>query len=234
MDPTEFLSARARSEPPARRPWVTLSYAQTLDGSLAASRDRRLAISSPEAEALTHRLRAQHDAVLVGIGTVLADDPRLTVRHTPGPSPRPVILDSRLRTPEGAHVWEHPLRPWFAVARPGPERTPHLRQRGAEVLEITSTDRGLDLFTVLEELRRRGVRRLMVEGGPTVLTSFLRSRLADWMVVTVAPRLLAGVRLAGASAGDGFAVHLQSGGWRSYGADTVVWGEAAWGATQPA
>ena len=98
----------------AGRPVVTLSYAQSLDGSIAARRGFPLQISGTESAQLTHQLRAVHDAILVGIGTVLADDPHLTVRHAQGKDPQPVVLDSQLRFPLGAKLLRE-RSPWIAT-----------------------------------------------------------------------------------------------------------------------
>ena len=104
----EESSARLFAE---RRPLVTLSYAQSLDGSIARERGKPLALSGPESMRLTHQLRAAHDAILVGIGTVLADDPQLTVRLVEGKSPIPVILDSRLAISPTARLFQNPKKP---------------------------------------------------------------------------------------------------------------------------
>ncbi|MBN2641694.1 MAG: RibD family protein, partial [Victivallales bacterium] len=96
------------------RPLVTLAWAQSLDGSIARKSGERLAISGPEATAMTHALRAEHDTILVGIGTVLADDPRLDVRLAPGPSPLPLVLDPTLRTPADSRlVARTDRKPWL-------------------------------------------------------------------------------------------------------------------------
>ena len=103
------------------RPLVTLSYAQSLDGCIAARAGERLALSGPESMQLTHQFRAAHNAILVGIGTVLADNPRLTVRLVQGQDPQPVVLDSHLRIPLEASLLHNSRRPWIACledARP--------------------------------------------------------------------------------------------------------------------
>lgn len=189
---------------PAGRPFVTLSWAQTLDGSIAAKRGERLRISGPESMAMTHGLRSMHDAILVGINTVLADDPRLTVRLVEGPSPRPVVLDSALRLPLGCRlVAEAPLKPWVLYAAgsgPGDaaqdpggleERRRALESAGCVCLEAGS-GRRVELGPALAALAARGVRSLMAEGGGLVLRSFVESGLVDRYVITVAPVLAHG------------------------------------------
>jgi len=195
------LGVAARAGGGGPRPFVTLSWAQSLDGSIALEPGRGCALSGEESLALTHAVRAAHDAILVGIGTLLADDPRLSVRHWMGRSPAPVVLDSRLRTPPTARVLAAgPDRVVRIVctsaadeARIGP-----LEQRGASVLRLPAQDNGwVELPALLDSLGQAGVRRLMVEGGARVLTSFLRARLGDYAVVTVAPRLLGGLPVVG-------------------------------------
>lgn len=116
-DVLKATNARLSAAAPADRPFVTLSYAQSLDGSIALGDGRPLALSSPPSLFRTHALRARHDGLLVGVGTILTDDPRLTVRHAAGPNPRPVILDTQLRTPLPARVFANPSRPWFEIGR---------------------------------------------------------------------------------------------------------------------
>ncbi len=184
------------------RPFVTLAWAQSIDGSIALAPGRGLPLSGSESLALTHAVRAAHDAILVGIETVLADDPQLSVRHWPGRSPAPVVLDSRLRTPPDARV----------LARPGVDRVVHiactegadavraapLAARGARVLRLPAWSNGwVDLEALLAALAGAGVQRLMVEGGARVLTSFLRAGLGDYALVTLAPRLVGGLAALG-------------------------------------
>ena len=98
-------------------PFVTLAYAQSLDGSIAAYPGVPLAISGPVSMGITHRLRARHQAILVGIGTVLADDPRLNVRLVPGKNPQPVVLDNQLRFPLKARLLQGEKKPWIMTSK---------------------------------------------------------------------------------------------------------------------
>lgn len=233
----------------AGRPFVTLSWAQTLDGSIAATRGERLRISGPESMAMTHGLRSLHDAILVGINTVLADDPRLSVRLVEGPSPRPIVLDSALRLPLSSRlVAEAPLKPWVFYAAgsdPGDEeagglagleaRRRALESAGCACLEAGSGGR-VGLGPALTALTARGVRSLMVEGGGLVLRSFVEAGFVDRYVITIAPVLAHGYnpfsltvdapppRVAGPSA---TAAALRYVAQLRYGADLVVVAEPA-------
>ncbi|MBM2842777.1 MAG: RibD family protein, partial [Anaerolineales bacterium] len=110
-DVLKATDARLSAKSAADRPFITLSYAQSLDGSIALPDGRPLALSSPPSLFRTHALRARHDGVLVGVGTILADDPQLTVRHAAGPNPQPIVLDTGLRTPLPARILSNPRRP---------------------------------------------------------------------------------------------------------------------------
>lgn len=216
---------------PNGRPRVTLSYATSLDGSLALEPGRPLALSGPTALDLTHALRAAHDALLVGVGTLLADDPRLTVRRAPGPQPQPVVLDRVLRTPPAARLFDHPRRPWLACApQADTARKAALTARGARLLELPPDARGgLDLAALLQRLHAEGVRTLMVEGGARVLTSFLRAGLADRLALTLAPRLAGGLRAVGPLAAAGHAPpRLAQARWLAAGDDMLVLAELSW------
>ena len=229
-DPLEALAERRTSRPaPAGRPFVTLAYAQSLDGSIAAPDGRPLALSSPDSLLQTHRLRAGHDGLLVGIGTVLADDPRLTVRLVPGDQPQPVIVDTHLRTPVAARIFGHPRRPWIGAAEPfAAEPSRDLRTAGAELLGVRlQPDGRLDLAELLEILVGRGLSSLLVEGGSRILHSFLSDHLVDWVVVTVAPRFVAG-RPALIGAPNGGLPGLRPAGMTACGPDFLLWGEPSW------
>lgn len=188
------LIEAANSEP--GRPLVSLCFAQSLDGCIAWRRGQPTALSGPESSRMTHRLRAAHDAILAGVGTILADDPLLTARLAEGENPQPVILDSRLRTPlEARLLRDNPRRVWIACTpAAAPARRMALEERGATVIPLAAGPDGrVDLPSLLACLHERGVRRLMVEGGASVITSFLAQGLVDWVVLTVAPVFLGGL-----------------------------------------
>jgi GTP cyclohydrolase II len=216
-----------RGEPPGERPFITLSYAQSLDGSIAARDGRPLALSSPPSLFRSHALRARHDGLLVGVGTIVTDDPQLTVRHAPGPNPQPVVLDTHLRTPAPARVLKHPRPPWLvAEAQVSPARKAPLLAAGARVLDADRREDGLlSLPSVLAALRQQGLRSVMVEGGSTVIRSFLEARLVDWVVLTVAPVFVGGRAVL--SPGNGVLPGLRLLGWEASGPDLIVWGELA-------
>lgn len=205
-------------------PWVTLSYAQSLDGSLTQRRGQPTALSGPETLQLTHQLRAWHQALLVGIDTVLADDPQLTVRLVEGPQPQPVVLDSRLRFPLQARLWEHPRGIWLVTTPQGaaqPQRRV-LEERGARVWVVSSDPQGrVSLPDMLAVLAGQGIATVMVEGGARVITAFLQQRLAHALVVTVVPRVLAGLRVPEGKLPH--EVRLQESYWQPLGRDVVLW-----------
>ena len=211
------------------RPLVTVSYAQSLDGSLAARSGQPLAISGAESMRMTHALRAAHDAILVGIGTLLADDPQLTVRLVEGKQPQPVVLDSKLRTPLTARLLEHPKGLWIAAAQGTSEaRQSALRDKGAQILLLPVDETGgVNLAALLQELARRGVCSLMVEGGAGVIGSFLQSGLVEQVIVTIAPRLVGGLHLHMQDQLQGWSSALSEVGFARLGEDLIVFGRPA-------
>jgi diaminohydroxyphosphoribosylaminopyrimidine deaminase/5-amino-6-(5-phosphoribosylamino)uracil reductase len=175
-------------------PWVTLKFAESLDGRIATATGNARWISSPESRRLAHRLRARHDAILAGIGTVLADDPELTVRLVRGRNPLRIVLDSHLRVPLTARVLgEQPTAGTIVATAAGadPAKAAALQERGIEVMTLAADGHGrLDLKALLAALGQRDVTSLLVEGGAEVLTSFLRQGLADKIVAFIAPKLI--------------------------------------------
>ncbi len=176
------------------RPLVTLKFAQTLDGRIAtASGDSRW-VSSEAFRKMAHRLRAVNDAVLVGIDTVLADNPQLTVRLVRGRNPARIILDSRLRIPLDGEIIRTRRAASVIIATTAQadrEKISRLRELGIEILEVNpDKSGGIDLKHLLQELGQRNISSLLVEGGGKVITSFLRQKLADRVVIAMAPKIL--------------------------------------------
>jgi len=190
-----WLGQATEHQARAGRPLVSLCYAQSLDGSIGKGGDGTLALSGSESLALTHRLRAAHDAILVGIGTILADAPSLTVRYTTGKNPQPVILDSSLRFPPNAKILQaNPVRPWIATTLPSSaESCQKMEQMGLKIMHLPSQQSRISLPDLLDELAKRGVKSLMVEGGAQVIAAFLRQGLADLLCITIAPRFVGGL-----------------------------------------
>jgi diaminohydroxyphosphoribosylaminopyrimidine deaminase/5-amino-6-(5-phosphoribosylamino)uracil reductase len=175
-------------------PYVTLKWAQTLDGRIAGAGGSTTRISSPPSLKLAHKLRATHDAILVGVNTVLKDDPALTTRLVKGRNPLRVILDSRLRIPLDAKVLKDQDKAKTLLAT-----TPHapapklaaLGKKGVEVLTVPPDKEGrIDLKKLLKALGKKDVSSLLVEGGAAVITSFLGLDLGDKLVVIIAPKIL--------------------------------------------
>jgi len=177
------------------RPLVTLSYAQSLDGCITFQRGQPLALSGDASLAFTHQLRAAHQSILVGIGTILADNPRLNVRLATGQDPQPVVLDSRLCFPQSCKLLNSGRQPWIAhTPHASQERRTALETAGARLLEVPEDDHHqIHLPNLLGQLATLGVDSLMVEGGARVITSFLAARLVDQVILTIAPRFLGGL-----------------------------------------
>jgi GTP cyclohydrolase II len=180
---------RRRGAPPS----VTVHYAQTIDGRIASRTGDARWVSGEQSLRFAHELRASHDAVLVGIGTVLQDDPRLTVRLVPGRSPTRVVIDSRLRIPSGASVLrDRTSRTIVATTRAASSSdVQRVRAAGAEVLVgPDGADGRLDLAGVLGRLGSRGIASVLIEGGSGIITSALAGGLVDRLSVCIAPKVL--------------------------------------------
>ncbi|WP_211365369.1 RibD family protein [Polyangium fumosum] len=183
--------------PPRSRPWVTVHFAQSLDGRIATSTGDSRWISGQETTRFAHALRAAADAVLVGSGTALADDPLLTVRHVPGKQPLRVVLDTRGRVPPAAQLFRDATTRTLHVTRQASRATlpSHVE---CCALPVATNGEGIHLDALLGALAERGTRELLVEGGRGVITSFLREGLVDRLVVTVAPLVIgAGIEAVG-------------------------------------
>ena len=214
------------------RPLVTVSYAQSVDGSIASRAREQLLLSSSQSLVLTHRIRAACDAVVIGINTLLADNPLLTVRLAAGPSPQPIVLDTNLRMPLQARLLDRPdLRCWVACAHDSdPERAAALEGRGAVLLRCQRDRHGrVDLPSLLALLGARGIRSIMVEGGAEVISSFIEARLVDQLIITIAPRLVGGLPvLDRPAARNGSRLQLESVVYQACGPDIILWAQPHW------
>lgn len=208
----------------SERPFVTLSYAQSLDGSIALRCDEPLALSGEESLRLTHQLRSMHDGILVGIGTVLSDDPQLTVRHWIGHNPQPIVLDSQLRIPAKARLCCLPDKRCWVLTTVDDQGTV------IEGLEITALQGNADgrvcLQRALKLLWSRGIKSLMVEGGASVISAFLKARLVDALVLTITPQFVGGYKAVTGLGNQSRATFPQLNPFFSerLGNDLIVWG----------
>lgn len=234
MDFIETWFAKAQTDRgKPKRPLVSLCYAQSLDGSLTAQPGKPTILSGPESSKLTHWLRANHDAILVGIGTVKADNPRLTVRLVEGSNPQPVVLDKHLETPLDAYlIRDHPTPAWIATSSQGLSKAKELEAfANLRLLELPLDQENLlSLPVLLECLGDLGIQRLMVEGGAKVITNFLAQRLVDQVILTIAPRVTGGLHIAdgfstaGVSSQDQLKIELKEVEYHRLGEDLIVLG----------
>jgi diaminohydroxyphosphoribosylaminopyrimidine deaminase/5-amino-6-(5-phosphoribosylamino)uracil reductase len=178
--------------------WVILKWAQSIDGKVAWA-DRTTGrgwISGEESRKDVHKLRRRVQGVLVGIGTVLADDPLLTARPGKGKKPIRIVLDSHLKVPADCKLLATTIKaPVLIVTsseavRANPLVAEKIAQKGAELLAVPVEQNKCDINFLMDELSKRSIGQLLVEGGPTVITSFLKKQLADEIVVYIAPKIL--------------------------------------------
>lgn len=180
-----------------RIPFITLKAALSLDGKMAAASGDSRWISCPESRYFVQNLRAEHDAILVGVNTILRDDPELTLRleETSGKKWNRVVLDTQLRIPVEARLLQNPRGGRviiFAGTEIPEDRARQLKQKGAEIIQVPAANGQVDLRAVLEELGRREIASVLVEGGAGVLTSFIQQKLADKVYFFLAPRFIGG------------------------------------------
>ncbi len=178
-------------------PFVTLKMCESLDGRIAGGDGRSEGLGSEEELSFVHSLRADYDAVLVGAGTVLADDPRLTVRKVRGRNPHRIVVDSRLSVPSGARVFrkERDARVFVAAVKGVPgSRVRALRARGADVWLLPGKDGRVSLRSLLARAGSHAIQSMLVEGGAEVASSLLRQGLVDKVYVAVVPKILGGAR----------------------------------------
>jgi len=182
---------------------IILSYAQSIDGKIATVTGDSQWISGPQSLELAHELRRDCQAILVGIGTVLKDNPVLSCRHATGCRDQPlrIILDSKLRTPLAAKVLQELNRQptLIACSQTADQcKKQALIDHGVQICELPSNQHGLDLSQLVVELESRGIISMFVEGGQSVITSFLASRLITEAWIVIAPLYIgAGIAAVG-------------------------------------
>jgi diaminohydroxyphosphoribosylaminopyrimidine deaminase/5-amino-6-(5-phosphoribosylamino)uracil reductase len=180
------------------RCWTILKWAQSIDGKLAYTGKTAgdTWISNEQSRKDAHKLRRRVQAILVGINTVLADDPLLTPRPPKGKNPTRIVLDSRLRIPLDCQLLDTAEETPVLIAadkhavHANPQKAADITAKAAEVLTCPCTQGQLDLHFLLAELSKRRITQLLVEGGPTVLTSFLTAQLADEICIYITPKIL--------------------------------------------
>jgi diaminohydroxyphosphoribosylaminopyrimidine deaminase/5-amino-6-(5-phosphoribosylamino)uracil reductase len=214
-------------------PYVTLKLALSLDGRIATRTGASKWVTGPEARARVHQLRAQHDAVIVGIGTAIADDPRLTVRDAPGHSPLRVVFDTKLRLPLAARLVQtaREVPTWVMCTADAPSTAEEaLVERGVEVLRAPSSAEGrIDALAALKALAARGVVTAMIEGGAELAGSVLAGTVIDELHCFIAPILLGPRGRPGAVDWAGPATPAEAPciaepQWEVCGVDAHVWG----------
>ncbi len=163
---------------------VVAQLGQTLDGRIATPTGKSKYINGDAALDHLHRLRAQVDAVMVGVGTIVADDPSLTVRRVTGDHPARVVIDPRGRMPEGAACLRDGMAPVLVITTPG-GRVP----KGAERIEIAAVDDTIPPAAIVSALEARGLPRVLLEGGADTLSRFLGAGSVDFLHILVAPMI---------------------------------------------
>jgi len=192
------------------RPFVIAKIAQSLDGRIATHTGQSQWITGKEARAEGHRLRGEVDGIVVGVGTVLADDPRLTCRAARGRDPVRIILDTRARTPAKAQVIRvakgSNAPTWIVVGSEAPKAKLRALEKAGARLLVAKTKRGrIDPKRLMTQLAEQQLLSLLVEGGPTLLGSLFDAGLVDKVHAFVAPALIGGVAAPGSVGGKGVA-----------------------------
>jgi diaminohydroxyphosphoribosylaminopyrimidine deaminase/5-amino-6-(5-phosphoribosylamino)uracil reductase len=188
-----------------KEPFVILKVAATFDGKIATRRGDSKWISNEASRRIVHRFRDQVDGIVVGIGTILKDDPLLTARIKKGRDPFRIILDSRLRIPEEAKVIENsPSKTIIATTEVAPrDKAERLEKKGVRILVLDSKQGRVNLRSCLSRLGEMGMMSLMVEGGSQVNGSFLDEGLVDRLLLFLSPKLIGDSKAIGIFGGNG-------------------------------
>jgi diaminohydroxyphosphoribosylaminopyrimidine deaminase/5-amino-6-(5-phosphoribosylamino)uracil reductase len=214
-----------------KKPFVILKVAATLDGKIATRKGDSKWISGEASRKFVHRIRDQVDGVVVGIGTVLKDDPQLTARIKKGRDPYRIILDSQLRIPEGAKViGDSPSKTIIATTElASRDKIERWEKKGVRTLVIDSKQGRVDLEPLLSNLGKMEMMSLLVEGGSQINGSFLDEGLIDKILFFFSPKLIGDGQAIGIFGGDGKAtleeaIHLNDLRWRKIGEDILIEG----------
>lgn len=189
-------------------PFTAIKTAMTLDGKIATASGHSQWITGEAARRRVHELRSQFDAVLTGIGTVLADNPELTVRHVPGRNPVRVVVDSQARIPLNAKLITDKVARTILAAGDSapPERIAALAAAGVEVVQLSTGATGIQLTELFAYLAKSGINSLLVESGAALNASVMQENLADSVYWFIAPKLIGGKLAPGPVGGDGAAL----------------------------
>lgn len=199
-----------------KRPFITLKYAMTLDGKIATSTGDSKWITGEHARTLAHRLRKQHDAVLVGVGTVLADDPELTTRLVKGKNPIRVVLDGHLRISLMSAVLNPAAETFIFTGIEADDIKANALSAlpNVQVIRLPLENGHLPILQVVQELAQIGVTSLLVEGGSEIHGAFFDAGLADRICAFISPKLIGGK--ASLSPIGGIGSNLVESGWTLY------------------
>ena len=229
---SELLEWIKDSQDPVKsrnRPFITLTYAQSLDGSIAARDKTQLTLSGEESFTLTHELRSLHSSILVGRKTVMADNPRLTVRLVQGKNPTPVVLDTHGKISPNSKIFQEQERNVYIVGsrESGAFDTFCTTNNGYKKLYCETLENGLlDLNHLMSLLQNQGVESVMVEGGSKVISNFLSAGLVDCLLLTISPKLVGGYN---ALSHYGLSqLGFKKSHFVSVGEDIVFWGYPEW------
>jgi len=177
-----------------KRPYITLKFAQTLDGRIAAKDGSSKWISGPKARKFAHGLRAKNDAILVGAKTVLEDNPSLTTRFVKGKNPVRIVIDGKLSIPLNSSVVKtaNRIRTIIVTSKTAPrKKMERLRKKGVDLIVLsTSGGSNIDLHRIIRILSKKDIKSILVEGGSEILTSFIRVGLADDIISIISPKIL--------------------------------------------
>jgi len=192
----QWLEQSKEATSSQNRPFISLCFAQSIDGSITINPGASLELSSGESTKLTHQLRAMHEGILVGVETVLSDDPQLSVRKCEGENPQPIVIDSHLRIPPKAKLCHLENSQCWLISTQADGG--FSEDKSIDIIQLGADDGGrVCLHEAMSAIKRRGVKSLMVEGGAKLITGFLKAGLVDALVITIAPTFVGGYKAVG-------------------------------------